>query len=313
MTQFAMLFPGQGSQSVGMLADLAAAFPVVAETFAEASDALSIDLWSIAQQGPAESLNQTTVTQPVMLAADVAVWRVWSALGGPTPSCLAGHSLGEYAALVAAEALSFADAMQLVARRAQLMQDAVPNGQGAMAAILGLDDEIVEAICREVEQGQVVAPANYNSPGQLVIAGEADAVERAMLRCKDAGAKRAVILPVSVPSHCALMKSIAETFDAALDQASWQTPRIPVIHNVDLSSHDQAPAIRQALAAQLFSPVRWTGTIQAMAERGITRFAECGPGKVLTALGRRIVREAEHRALETPDLIEACKAEWLEN
>lgn len=312
MTAFAMLFPGQGSQSVGMLAELAAQYPIVAETFDEAGQALDIDLWSQVTDGPAEALNQTTVTQPAMLAGGVAVWRVWQQLGGPAPQRLAGHSLGEYSALVAAEALSFGDAVRLVARRAALMQEAVPAGQGAMAAVLGLDDEVVDAICRESAEGQVVSPANYNSPGQVVIAGDANAVERAIHRCRDAGARRAMILPVSIPSHCALMSPAREAFAEALGETAINAPSIPVVHNVDLGCHGEATAIRQALLDQLSSPVQWTGTVRQLAGQGIDHFAECGPGKVLTGLGKRIVREAHHVALESLETMTASIKAWSE-
>ncbi len=313
MTAFAMLFPGQGSQSVGMLADLASQHPIVADTFREASDALDFDLWAQVIDGPADALNQTTVTQPAMLAGGVAVWRVWQQSGGPAPQFLAGHSLGEYSALVAAGSLAFSDAVPLVARRAALMQQAVPAGEGAMAAVLGLDDEVVDAICREAAEGQVVASANYNSPGQVVIAGAASAVERAIHRCREAGARRAMLLPVSIPSHCALMEPARAAFAEALDATSILAPGIPVVHNVDLASHEDPAAIRRALLDQLASPVQWTATIRLLASQGVEQFAECGPGKVLTGLGKRIVREASHVALESPETLDTSIKAWSQH
>jgi [acyl-carrier-protein] S-malonyltransferase len=306
MNQLAFIFPGQGSQSVGMLAALAERSASIRDTFDEASDALDLDLWALASRGPEEQLNRTAITQPVMLAADVAVWRAWQQEGGEAPSLLAGHSLGEYAALVAAESISLRDATALVARRGELMQSAVKVGQGAMAAILGLEDEVVEALCREVAEGQVVAAANYNSPGQIVIAGEAAAVERAMHEAKSAGARRAVILPVSVPSHCALMRPAAAALEESLASIAIAPPRISVLHNVDVARRDQADAIREALSAQMYSPVRWTGTIRQMIAEGIERIAECGPGRVLSGLGRRISRDTEWLTLEDPETLRSA-------
>jgi [acyl-carrier-protein] S-malonyltransferase len=308
MSQIAFVFPGQGSQSVGMLAGFADRFPQVRSTFEEASEVLGIDLWSLITEGPETELNRTAVTQPVMLAADIAVWRVWMQEGGPTPTCLAGHSLGEYAALVAASAIEFGDALRLVERRGELMQSAVGLGEGAMAAILGLDDEVVEAVCREVSEGQIVSAANYNSPGQIVIAGEAAAVERALHQAREAGARRAVILPVSVPSHCALMKPAAEALRETLGQITIAAPRIPILHNADVATHERPEAIREALVAQMYSPVRWTTSIRRMVDQGAERIAECGPGRVLSGLGRRISRETEWLALEDPaTLSSACQ------
>lgn len=309
MSQIAFVFPGQGSQSVGMLAALAEQFSQVRATFEEASEVIDIDLWSLVTEGPEDELNRTAITQPVMLAADIAVWRVWRQEGGPEPAIMAGHSLGEYAALVAAGAIEFRDAVRLVARRGELMQSAVKVGEGAMAAILGLDDEVVEAICREVSEDQVVAAANYNSPGQIVIAGEASAVERALHQAKGAGARRAVILPVSVPSHCGLMTPAAEALRESLEQTPIARPEIPVLHNVDVATHDQAKAIRDALVAQMYSPVRWTSTIRQIVAGGIGQMAECGPGRVLSGLGRRISRETVWLALEDPEtLLSAARA-----
>lgn len=285
--KLAFIFPGQGSQSVGMMqgwGDRAE----VRTTFAEASDALGEDLWRLVTDGPADRLNQTLHTQPAMLAADIAVWRVWQAAGGATPALLAGHSLGEYAALVAAGSLGFADAVRLVRFRAEAMQAAVPEGVGAMAAILGLDDAAVRAACAEAAAGEVVEAVNFNSPGQVVIAGNKAAVERAMALAKEEGAKRALPLPVSVPSHSSLMQSAADRLLAHLQGVAIAAPSIPVLHNTDVRSHADAAAIRAALAKQLHTPVRWVETIQALKTAGIGRVIECGPGKVLTGLGKRI-------------------------
>ncbi len=303
MSELALLFPGQGSQTVGMLSDLAAAYPQVEEAFQQAGDVLAVDLWTMVREGPIEDLNRTELTQPVMLAGGVAVWRVWQALDGPMPAILAGHSLGEYTALVVAGAIAYEDAVRVVAERGRLMQEAVPEGVGAMAAVLGLDGEVVAAICREAAEGQVVAPANYNSPGQIVIAGDSNAVERAMHKCLDAGAKRAMILPVSVPSHSPLMRAAATSLGEVLAAIEVHSPRIPVVHNVDVECHEAPDAIREALVAQLHSPVRWTETMAALTARGITTMAECGPGRVLSGLGRRIDRAVRWIALEQPDLI----------
>ncbi len=284
----AFVFPGQGSQSIGMLADLAAAFPLVTETFAEASAVLGYDLWEVVQAGPESRLNSTDVTQPAMLAAGVATWRVWEARGGARPVYMAGHSLGEYSALVCAGALDFADAVGLVAERGRLMQGAVPAGEGAMAAILGLDDEAVRAACAGAAKGEVVEAVNYNSPGQVVIAGQHAAVERAIEQAKAAGAKRAVLLPVSVPSHCSLMRPAAEQLAARLADVMLRAPQIPVINNVDVASPDAPEAIRDALTRQLYQPVRWVEIIQYLAEQGVSQLYECGPGKVLVGLNKRI-------------------------
>ena len=285
--KLAFVFPGQGSQSVGMMQGWGERADVRA-TFAEASDALGQDLWALVTDGPAELLNQTVNTQPAMLAADVAVWRVWQAAGGATPALLAGHSLGEYAALVAAGALGFADAIRLVRFRAEAMQAAVPEGIGAMAAILGLDDDAVRAVCSEAAAGEVVEAVNLNSPGQVVIAGNKAAVERAMVLAKEKGAKRALPLPVSVPSHSSLMLPAAEKLLAHLQGVTIATPVIPVLHNTDVQSHNEADAIRAALAKQLHTPVRWVETVQALKAAGIERVIECGPGKVLAGLTKRI-------------------------
>ncbi|ACR69541.1 ACP S-malonyltransferase [Edwardsiella ictaluri] len=289
MSTFAMVFPGQGSQTVGMLADLAAQYPVVGQTFAEASEALGYDLWRLVQQGPAEELNKTWQTQPALLTASVAIYRVWQQNHGKQPAMMAGHSLGEYSALVCAGVLDFTQAVRLVELRGKLMQQAVPAGTGAMYAIIGLDNDAIAAACTGAAQGQVVAPVNFNSPGQVVIAGEKEAVERAGAACKAAGAKRALPLPVSVPSHCALMKPAADQLAGALQAIAFHAPSCPVINNVDVTAATDADAIRDALVRQLYSPVRWTETVQLMAAEGVDHLLEMGPGKVLTGLTKRIV------------------------
>lgn len=289
MTQFAFVFPGQGSQSLGMLADLAAQYPVVEATFSEASSVLGYDLWQLVQQGPAEELNKTWQTQPALLAASVAIFRVWQQQGGKAPAMMAGHSLGEYSALVCAGVLDFQTAIRLVELRGKLMQEAVPEGTGAMQAIIGLDDAAIRKACEESAQGQVVSPVNFNSPGQVVIAGNKEAVERAGAACKAAGAKRALPLPVSVPSHCALMKPAADKLAVALESITFNAPAVPVINNVDVKAETDAAAIRHALVRQLYSPVRWTESVEAMAAQGVTQLLEMGPGKVLTGLTKRIV------------------------
>lgn len=285
--KLAFVFPGQGSQSVGMMAGWGERAEV-RSTFAEASEALGQDLWSMVVEGPAEALNQTVNTQPAMLAADVAAWRVWQAAGGTAPVLLAGHSLGEYAALVAAGALGFADAIRLVRFRAEAMQAAVPEGVGAMAAILGLDDDAVRAVCADAAAGEVVEAVNLNSPGQVVIAGNKAAVERAMALAKEKGAKRALPLPVSVPSHSSLMQLAAEKLLAYLQSVAIAAPAIPVLHNTDVQAHAEPEAIRIALAKQLHTPVRWVETVLALKAAGVERVIECGPGKVLAGLGKRI-------------------------
>ncbi len=282
------VFPGQGSQSVGMLKALAGEHEAVRATFTEASQALGFDLWVLVQDGPAERLNETANTQPALLAAGVAVWRVWRALGGPEPVCMAGHSLGEYSALVAADALEFAEAVRLVADRGRYMQEAVPKGEGAMAAIFGLGEEAVRRLCEQASAGEVLAPVNFNSPEQIVIAGTAAAVQRALVQAKAAGAKRALALPVSGPFHCRLMAPAARRMAQRLQAAPIRTPRIPVLHNAHLQPEQEAGAIRDALVAQIESPVRWVDTILKMTAAGADTFVECGPGKVLTGLNRRI-------------------------
>ncbi|AEF44979.1 malonyl CoA-acyl carrier protein transacylase [Serratia sp. AS12] len=289
MTQFAFVFPGQGSQALGMLADLAAQFPIVEKTFSEASSVLGYDLWQLVQQGPAEELNKTWQTQPALLAASVAIFRVWQQQGGKAPTMMAGHSLGEYSALVCAGVLDFQAAIRLVELRGKLMQEAVPEGTGAMFAIIGLDNEAIAKACEESAQGQVVSPVNFNSPGQVVIAGNKEAVERAGAACKAAGAKRALPLPVSVPSHCALMKPAADKLAVALQEITFSAPQVAVVNNVDVRTETDPEAIRSALVRQLYSPVRWTESVEFMAAQGVTSLLEVGPGKVLTGLTKRIV------------------------
>ena len=296
----AFVFPGQGSQSVGMLADLAAAHPQVREAFAEASEGAGVDLWTLAKDGPEADLNRTEFTQPALLAGGIAVWRAWLAAGGSMPSLLAGHSLGEYTALVAAGALSLHDAAGLVRARGQLMQDAVPAGVGAMAAVLGADDQLIAEVCEQEARNEVVAPANYNSPGQTVIAGHAAAVDRVLARLAEAGVRKAVKLPVSVPSHTALMAGAAERLAGRMAALAWSAPSIPVVQNADVRSYDGVDEIRAALARQLYMPVQWTGCVQELRDRGIARVAECGPGKVLAGLIKRIDKTLDTRALGTP-------------
>ncbi len=293
---FAFFFPGQGSQSLGMMNGFDGT-AVVKATFDEASAVLGQDLWAMINSDDAAPINETVNTQPLMLAAGVATYRAYLEAGGKAPAVAAGHSLGEYTALVVAGALDFADAVKLVRLRAELMQSAVPQGEGAMAAILGLDDDVVREVCAEAAQGSVVEAVNFNSPGQVVIAGPAAAVERAMELAKEKGAKRALPLPVSVPSHCSLMKPAAEKLAEALKNVAIKTPQIRVIHNADVAAYDDAEKIKDALVRQLYSPVRWTETVNALVAEGITRSAECSPGKVLAGLAKRINKEASCSAL----------------
>lgn len=303
----AFVFPGQGSQSVGMLAALAGAEPIVLETFSEASSVLGYDLWKLCQAGPAEALNSTERTQPAMLAAGVAVWRAWRAHGGTVPAQLAGHSLGEFTALVCAGTLEFRTAVDLVRFRAQAMQSAVPAGQGAMAAILGIDDAEVESACAEARQGEVVEAVNFNSPGQVVIAGHASAVARAIEAAKRKGAKRAMLLPISVPSHSALMRPAADKLRERLAAVAMTAPSIAVL-NVDIARHATVEGIRDALVRQLHNPVRWTAMVQKLIANGATMLVECGPGKVLTALNRRIDRNKDLRMLAIDDPVTLAEA-----
>tara|TARA_Y100001963_G_scaffold101540_1_gene139677 strand:+ start:840 stop:1775 length:936 start_codon:yes stop_codon:yes gene_type:complete len=290
-TKLAIVFPGQGSQSVGMLADLYAEFDIVKQTFTEASDALGYDLWALVANGPEADLNETQRTQPALLTASVAVWRLWQQQGGVQPAYFAGHSLGEYSALVCAGVLSLSDTVKLVEKRGNYMQQAVPAGVGAMSAIIGLDDAAIAAACEQAAQGEVVSPVNYNSPGQVVIAGHKAAVERAGELCKAAGAKRALPLPVSVPSHCALMQPAAEKLAIDLAALNFNHAVIPVVNNVDVVITNDAAAIKDALVRQLYSPVRWTETIEWLAAQGVTDVLELGAGKVLSGLIKRINKE----------------------
>ena len=305
--KLAFVFPGQGSQTIGMMNGFAG-HPVVRATFAEASAALGDDLWKLAEEGPAEALNLTTNTQPVMLTAGVAVYRAWLASGGAAPTVVAGHSLGEYTALVAAGALAFGDAVPLVRFRAQAMQDAVPPGVGAMAAIMGGDDDAVAAACAEAAQGQVVEPVNFNAPGQIVIAGHREAVERAIALAKQKGAKRGVLLPVSAPFHSSLLKPAADRLAERLAQVAFAIPAIPVIHNVDVAQHAAPGAIRAALAQQAASPVRWTATVRRIVELGASHVVECGPGRVLAGMNKRIAEGIESFALIDSDAIDETLA-----
>lgn len=308
--QLAFVFPGQGSQSLGMLAELAAAHPEVLATFAEASEGAGIDLWQLSQDGPEADLNRTEYTQPALLAAGVAVWRVWQANGGTQPAQLAGHSLGEYSALVAGGSLSVHDAARLVRLRGQLMQNAAPAGTGAMAAVLGADDALVLEVCAAVSGAKVVVPANFNSPGQIVIGGHAEAVDAALTTLAERGVRKTVKLAVSVPSHTPLMREAANRLAEAMASVAWQVPVLPVVQNVDAEVHQGADAIRDALVRQLYLPVQWTASVQALVARGATRIAECGPGKVLTGLGKRIDKSIDMRALGTPVEVQAALVAW---
>ncbi|MFV7783587.1 ACP S-malonyltransferase [Shewanella marisflavi] len=305
MEKIAYVFPGQGSQAVGMLAELAAENEIIGQTFAQASEALGYDLWQLVQEGPAETLNQTDKTQPALLTASVAIWRAIQATSAPQPAMLAGHSLGEYSALVCAGVIDFKDAVKLVELRGQLMQQAVPAGTGAMFAIIGLDNEAIAKACEDAAQGGVVAPVNFNSPGQVVIAGEKAAVERAADACKAAGAKMAVALPVSVPSHCELMKPAAEKLSEALSAISFTAPSIPVINNVDVAQPSDVEAIKDALVRQLYCPVRWSETVEMIAADGVSQLVEVGPGKVLTGLAKRINRSLSAKVANDPASVAA--------
>lgn len=308
MKKFAMVFPGQGAQSVGMLAELATQFPLVEETFKQASEVLGYDLWQLVQQGPAEELNKTWQTQPALLTASVAIYRVWQQqYPDLLPSVMAGHSLGEYSALVCSGALDFQDAVKLVELRGKLMQQAVPEGAGAMYAIIGLDNESIIDACAQAAQGEVVSAVNFNSPGQVVIAGSKAAVERAAAACKEAGAKRALPLSVSVPSHCALMKPAADQLAVALENITLKAPQTSVINNVDVKAASETDEIRTALVRQLYSPVRWTETVEKMAKEGVEVLVEIGPGKVLTGLTGRIVKTLSAGAVNDVKSLDAVK------
>jgi len=303
---FAMLFPGQGSQAVGMLGEWE--HPQVKETFAEAGDVLGWDLATLVRSGPEAELNRTDRTQPALLAASIALWGVWQAEGGIAPVAMAGHSLGEYSALVAAGALSFADGLKLVERRGQLMQAAVPEGEGGMVAVIGLDDEAVEALCARCPIDAVLSPVNYNAPGQVVVAGAKAALDWLEAEGKAAGARMLVRLPVSVPSHCALMKSAAIEFAKDLDAVTLQMPEVPVLHNVDASPRADLEGLRSALASQLYQPVRWSQTLLVLQGQGITALAECGPGKVLGGLAKRSLKGVPCHALESPGGLASAQA-----
>lgn len=309
-TQLAFVFPGQGSQSLGMLGELSALDAVVRDSFQEASEGAGVDLWALSQDGPEEQLNRTEFTQPALLAAGVAVWRLWQSRGGAMPAQLAGHSLGEYSALVAAGALSLHDAARLVRLRGQLMQDAAPAGVGAMAAVIGAEDALVLEVCAAISDTEVVVPANFNSPGQIVIGGHAGAVDRALTMLTERGVRKTVRLAVSAPSHTPLMREAANRLGEAMAAMQWQLPALPVIQNVDAEVHDGVESIRDALVRQLYLPVQWTGCVQALAARGVTRVAECGPGKVLAGLIKRIDKSIEARSLGTPVDFEAALNEW---
>lgn len=302
--KIAFIFPGQGSQAVGMLKTLAESFVSVRETFAVASTALGYDLWQLIQEGPAEKLNQTTYTQPALLTASVAIWQVWLAHGGAKSTLMAGHSLGEYSALVCAGALDLPTAVKLVAERGRFMQEAVPEGEGAMAAVVGLEDKQVQEICEVNAQGEVVSPVNYNAIGQVVIAGKTSAVERTMQAAQQAGARLVMKLPVSAPSHCILMKSAAERLAIQLNSVALQTPSISVVNNVDVTINNDPAAIKDALVRQLYNPVRWVETIQLMAKQNIELFIECGPGKLLAGLNKRIANNLVTISINDPQSLQ---------
>lgn len=296
-----------------MLADLAQQHALIVETFAEASEGARLDLWRLASEGPEAQLNQTEFTQPALLAADVAVWRLWLALGGARPVVLAGHSLGEYAALVAAGALSLADGAALVRERGRLMQAAVPAGVGAMAAVIGAEDALVKEVCERASEQEIVCPANYNAPGQVVIGGNAGAVDRALAMLAERGVRKSVRLPVSVPSHTPLMRESGNRLADAIAQVDWSEPTIPVVQNVDAEIHESVAAIRDALVRQIYLPVYWTTTVQSLTGHGVTALGECGPGKVLTGLAKRIDRSLDARSLASPDDLAAALADWRES
>jgi len=311
MNNVGFIFPGQGSQRLGMLAELAANFSVVEETFAQASTILDQDLWQVSQTDQNEQLNQTDITQPVLLATSVALWRVWQDQQGSQPSILAGHSLGEYSALVCSGVLAFSDAIQLVHQRGLYMQTAVSAGTGKMAAIVGLDDDKIAGLCEQATQGQVVSAANFNSPGQTVIAGDVDAVERAIVLCKEAGAKRALALNVSVPSHCSLMKPAAEQLKSELDRVQFNSPQIPVVQNVNAQTSEDPNLIKENLIKQLYVPVLWIDSVKYMRANGVEKLLECGPGNVLSGLIRRIDPQVSCFASDNPASLENAIAELL--
>jgi len=309
MRNIGFVFPGQGSQKLGMLADLAASTDVVTDTFAEASAVLGKDLWEVSQIDQSEQLNQTDITQPALLAASVAIWRVWQGRQGVQPSILAGHSLGEYSALVCSGVLIFSDAIALVHQRGRLMQAAVSVGTGKMAAIIGFDDSKIAGLCEQAACGQVVSAANFNSPGQTVIAGDVDAVQRTMALCKEAGAKRALPLNVSVPSHCALMRPAAEQLQAELDKVQFSSPQIPVVQNVNAQICDDPNLIKENLIKQLYEPVLWVDSVKYIGESGVEKILECGPGKVLSGLIKRIEPDISCFASDSPEGLTSAIAE----
>lgn len=311
MTQtLAFVFPGQGSQAVGMLAELAADHPQIGDTFAEAAEALGYDLWQLCQNGPEAELNSTDRTQPAILAASVALWRVWEANSAARPAFVAGHSLGEYSALVVAGVIGLADALRLVERRGQLMQQAVPAGEGAMAAILGLTDEQIIDLCAQAAEGEVVSAVNFNAPGQVVVAGQKAAVQRAIEACKAAGAKRAIELPVSVPSHCALMRPAAEQLAKDFEQLNWQEPAITLVQNVSARPAPDMTTLRAQLVEQLYSPVRWVESVEYIAAQGVTDLIECGPGKVLSGLNKRCAKGVATHNLDSAAGLAAALAQF---
>lgn len=303
--KIAFVFPGQGSQSVGMLADLAKDFPLIEQTFTEASSILNYDLWSLVQQNPEDKLNQTEYTQPALLTASVAIWRIWQAKHKPIPNVLAGHSLGEYSALVCAQAFTLQDAVKLVANRGRFMQEAVADGEGAMAAIVGLENDVITTLCEQAAQGQVISPANFNSIGQTVVAGHAQAVDRLIELADAAGARLAKRIAISVPSHCSLMRPAAEKLAKCLQEIPLQSPKIPVVNNADVSIYNKPDDIRSALVRQLYSPVRWVETIQLFEREQINLILECGPGKILAGLNKRIVSNIPTLSMNTKNDIDA--------
>lgn len=311
MEKFGFVFPGQGSQKLGMLSDLASSHAVIEQTFAEASEALGSDLWQICQHDNDNTLDRTDITQPVLLTASVAIWRLWEQLGGPQPSMLAGHSLGEYSALVCAGVLEFTDAVSMVNKRGQYMQASVPAGEGKMAAIVGLENHQIHEICDEAEQGQIVSAANFNSPGQTVIAGDTSAVERAIALCKEAGAKRALPLNVSVPSHCDLMRPAAKQLAEELENINFQAPQIAVVQNCSAEICEDPEQIKTNLIKQLHEPVRWVDCVNVMHRAGVKKIVECGPGKVLCGLIRRIQSDISCLGCDDPTSLENARAEML--
>lgn len=304
-SDLAFVFPGQGSQKIGMLADFAQQFPQVTAAFSEASEVLGYDLWDLCQNGAQEDINLTERTQPLMLTASVALWRVWQAQGGAAPAWMAGHSLGEWSALVCADVIDFQAAVGLVRHRGAYMQEAVPVGQGAMAAIIGLDDAAISAACAASAQGEVVAAVNFNAPGQVVIAGTSGAVERAIAACKEAGAKRALPLPVSAPFHTTLMKPAADRLAGQIRETEFRSPKTPVIHNVHARAETDPSVIRELMIEQIYKPVLWVDCVTALHQQGVSLAVECGPGKVLTGLAKRIVKELEAQSIEEPASLDA--------